>query len=212
MADENNLLAKPVENASVQTHECTSEATSFAGLVYYPWLKVRYGTGGRIFFTDCFMSLPVSKTNEGRWSLFCYDSEIGTVSEVLPPNVSNVCQVLAMLQFELSPDGKKVLLPIKYNRFVVYELGADSMDIPINDDEEFGEEEIPELTPTWKGNDKMSFLVSGKSHFLPESEVQEGQEEPKRNEIVILDRTNKQSSVLSESWPDEVMDKLKHDK
>ena len=158
------------------------------------------------------MSLPVSKTNEGRWSLFCYDSEIGTVSEVLPQKVSNNTQVLAMLQFELSPDGKKVLLPIKNNRFVIYELGTDSMNIPIEENEGFGEEEISELIPSWKGNDEISFLVSGESHFLPESEIQEGEEEPGRNEIVVLNRTDNQSRVLSESWPDEVMDKLKPDK
>jgi hypothetical protein len=211
VADENNLLAGPADNTSIQTHNCNSGASSCAGLIFYPWQKVRYGANGRIFFSTAAMSLPVSKINEGRWSLFCFDPGIGTVSDVLPQNVSNVCQVLAMLQFELSPDGRKVLLPIKYNRFVIYELGTDSMDIPIDEDEEFGEEEISELIPMWKGNNEISFLVSGKSHFLPEQEQRKNVEGQVRNEIIILDKTNNKSRILSSSWADEIIEDLESD-
>jgi hypothetical protein len=211
VADDNNLLASPADNTSIQAYDCNSVASSYAGLIFDPWQKVRYGANGRIFFSTAAMSLPVSKINEGRWSLFCFDPGIGTVSDVLPQNVSNICQSLAMLQFELSPDGKKVLLPIKYNRFVIYELGTDSMDIPIDEDEEFGEEDISEFIPMWKGNNEISFMVSGKSHFLPEQKDHENVEGQVRNEIIILDETNNQSRILSSSWPDEIMDELKSD-
>ena len=210
VADDNDLLAKPANNSSIQTHDCKCGSTSYAGVIFYPWQKVRYGAGGRIFFSTGAMSLPMSKINEGRWSLFCYDPEIGTVSDVLPQDVSNVCQALAMLQFELSPDGNKVLLPIKNNRFVIYGLGSDDMEIPIEEDEGFGDDEISALIPMWKGNNEISFLVSGESHFLPEQQQQENVESQVRSEIVILGK-NDQSCILSSSWPDEVINELEPD-
>jgi hypothetical protein len=209
VADEdNNLLAEPAEDAVVQTYNCTGSETSYAGLIFYPWQKVRYGMDGRIFFSTCFMSLPMSEKDEGRWSLFCYDTKLGAVSDVLPQNVSNMGQIIAMLQFELSPDGNKVLLPIKNNRFVIYEPSTGSTDIPMEEDEGFGDEEVSELIPMWKGNNEISFLVSGTNHFLPEPQ---DQNEPQRNEIIILNTADNQSRVLSRSWPDQIIEDIGND-
>jgi len=213
---DDNLLAESIEiekkeHGSVGTHKCTGQVTPLVGLIYYPWLKIQYGFGERIFFSSCVLPLPASKRDEPGWSLFCYDSVTGTVTDVLPQAVSNyTSQAVCMLQFDLSPDGKYVLLPIKNNRFLNYELGTtDSIEIPIEEDEGFGEEEISELTPSWKGNNEISFLVSNNSHFL--SKTKEGQGKPDRYEIVILRRTNGRSRVLSKNWPDEVMSNLEDD-
>ena len=210
VADANgSLLAKPStvpQQGSVQTHNCTSKTASLAGVIFYPWLKVQYGSGDRIFFSSCLLSLPLpaSERDELRWSLFCYDSVTGTVTDVLPLSVSYYTyQAVGMSQFDLSPDGKNVLLPIKNNRFVGYELGTDSMGIPIEEDEGFGEEDGLELAPSWKGNNQISFLVSENSHYL--AETKEGSDKPARKEIVILSRTDGQTWVLSESWPDEAI-------
>ncbi len=215
VADEgNNLLAKPVEpgdngNLSAETHQCTGGDSSYAGLIFYPWQKVRYGLDGRIFFSTCEMSLPMSEKEEGRWSLFCYDTRLGAVSEVLPQTISYNSQAVAMLQFDLSPDGSKVLIPIKNNRFVIYEPSTGSTKIPIEEEEGFGDEEVSEFLPVWKGNNEISFLVSGDSHFLTEPRLdQEGQ---KRNEIVILDMTNDQSRILSRNWSDEIIESIEND-
>lgn len=215
VADEgSNLLAEPVkpednDGVSAGTHQCTGKESSYAGLIFYPWQKVQYGLDGRIFFSTCEMSLPMSEKEEGRWSLFCYDNRLGAVSEVLPQTVSNMSQVVAMLQFELSPDGSKVLLPIKKNRFVIYKPSSGSTDIPIKEDEEFGDEEVSELVPAWKGNDEISFMVSGKSHFLPEQ-----QQDPKEtgpNQIIILNTTNDQSRILSQTWDEQIKENIGND-
>jgi hypothetical protein len=202
-----SLLAKPLavpQQGSVQTHNCTGKTASLAGVIFYPWLKVQYGSGDRIFFSSCLLSLPTSKRDNPRWSLFCYDSVIATVTDVLPLNVSNyTSQATAMAQFALSPDGKNVLLPIKNNRFLCYELGTDSMEIPIEENEVFGEEDGLELAPSWKGNDHVSFLVSENSHFLVETK--QGSDKPARKEMVILRKTDGQSWILSEGWPDEAI-------
>jgi len=211
--EENNLLAKPIEldkdeNGSVEMYKCNNDVSSLAGLVFYPWLKVRYGLGGRIFFSTCLMPLPMSTRDEPGWSLFCYDSVTGMVTNVLPQSVSvHTSQSLSMLQFELSPDGMKVLLPIRHNRLIDYEFGTDKAGMPIFDDEGFGEEELSALVPTFKGNNEISFLVSGDSHYFEEK--QRGK--PGRYEIIVLDRAALKGRVLSESWPDEIMNELKQD-
>ena len=209
--EENNLSAKPVEldkkeNGSVEMYECTGDISSLAGMVFYPWQKVRYGLDGRIFFSTCLMPLPMSKRAEPGWSLFCYDPVTGMVANVLPQSVSShTSQAMNMLQFELSPDGKKVLLPIKNNRLIDYEFGTDKVGLPIFDDEGFGEDEISALVPTFKGNNEISFLVSGKSHYFDETQ----RENPDRYEIIVLDRAALKGRILSKSWPDEIMDNLK---
>ena len=199
------LFATPVapsDQGSACTHECTGQTASFAGAVFYPWLKVRYGAGGRIFFSSCLLPLPTGKKDEPRWSLFCYDSLTAAVADVLPSGVSNYTgQAIMMSQFALSPDGKNVLLPIKNNRFICYALGTDSIEFPIKEDEGFGEENAAELLPSWKGNDEISFLVSENSHFLPKAE--EGvAASPKQ--IIVLKKSDGTSRVLSKKWPGQV--------
>lgn len=210
-SEENKLLAEPIEldkkeSGSVEMYKCTSNVSSMAGLVFYPWLKVRYGPEGRVFFSTCSMPLPISKNEEPGWSLFCYDTVTGMVTNVLPLSASNyTSQAMNMLQFELSPDGKKVLLPIKNNRLIDYEFGTDKVGLPIFEDEGFGEEEISTLVPTFKGNNEISFLVSGKSHYFAESQ----REESDRYEIIVLNRSALKGRIISGDWPDELMDNLK---
>jgi len=205
VADANgSLLAEPTqlpEHGSAGTHHCTSKAAELVGALFYPWSKVQYGPDNRIFFSSFALPLPTSTRDEARCSLFCYDPVIATVTDVLPLSVSGHIsrQVFSISQFALSPDGKYVLLPLKHNRFIIYTLGTDSMEIPIPEEEGFGEEELPEMPPSWKSSNDISFLVSENSHFLPKAK--DGQEKPARKQIVIFNRTNKQSWILSENWP-----------
>ena len=201
-----SLLAKPMdipEHGSAGTHRSTSKTDELAGTVFYPWFKVEYGRDNRIFFSGFDLPLPVSKRDEPGCSVFCYDPVTGTVVDVLPLSVSSYTsqQIFSISLFSLSPDGRRVLLPIEHNRFIVYTLGTDSMEIPIPEEEGFGEEEIPTLAPSWKGNNEFSFLVSGKSKFLPEPKGGEDQDD--REQIVVLG-TDGKSWILSENWPDEL--------
>lgn len=201
------LLAEPAdlpEHGSAGTHRCTGNRAEFAGTIFSPWQKVEYGPDNRVFFSSYDLPLPVSKRDEPGCSLFCYDPVTGAVTDVLPLSVSIYTsqQVFGLSQFALSPDGKYVLLPIKHNRFIAYALGTNTVEFPIPEEEGFGEEELPELAPSWKGNSDISFLVSGKSKFL--SKPNEGQEQADRREIVVLGADDK-SWVLSENWPEEMM-------
>ncbi|HUT47595.1 MAG TPA: hypothetical protein VMX36_15035 [Sedimentisphaerales bacterium] len=211
VADANgSLLTNPMDipdHGSAGTHRCTGKTAELAGTVFYPWFKVEYGLDNRIFFSSFDLPLPASKRDEAGCSLFCYDPVTATVADVLPLSVSNHTsqQVLSISLFSLSPDGKRVLLPIEHNRFIVYTLGTDSMEIPVREEDGFGEEEIPELPPSWKGNNEFSCLVSGKSIFLS-FEPQEGRDKADRREIVVLGKDGKtwKAWILSWNWPAEM--------
>jgi len=206
VADANGNLLVESAHDSAGSDRFTGKTAELAGTMFLPWLKVEYGIGHRIFFSSAALSLPVNKKDEAKCSLFCYDPVTGTVSDVLPLSVSihTSQQILNLSQFSLSPDGKKVLLPVKYNRFIVYALGTDSMDIPIREEEGFGEEELSELAPSWKGNNEFSCLVAGKSTFLPKPK--DDQDEADRREIVVLgkDGNTLKAWILSHDWPDEM--------
>ncbi|MHC4758535.1 MAG: hypothetical protein ACYTE8_07745 [Planctomycetota bacterium] len=217
VADDNNkLLAEAVKTereSYTRTHNCTGSTKDLAGVIYYPWLSVKYGPDDRLFFTTVEWSLPSSKMDEGRWSLYCYDPVTTSVVDVLPPDVAAYTnQNFSISAFELSPDSKKVLLPIKNNRFIGYELGTGSMALPIEEDEGFGEEDVIELAPAFKGNIAISFMISGESHFLPKIKEatqddpnlpdQQQQESPRREIIIVNDDGS--HWILSETWPDEL--------
>ena len=196
------LLAEATElgeRGSAGTHKCTGKTLELAGIIFNPWLKVVYGAGGRLFFSSAILTLPTSTGDEPRWSLFCYDPVTATISDVLPASVSSYAsEAVEMLMFSMSPDGKNVLLPTKDNRFIRYTLGTDSMEVPIGEDEGYGDENVSAFLTAWKGNDEISCMVSEKSRFLTKDK-----EEPhKRKEVVILGADCKFRRVLSESWPE----------
>lgn len=203
VADANdNLLVKSIElgeKGSAGTHHCTGGISGLAGMIFNPWLKAVYGPGDRLFFSGAQLSLPTSTKDEPKWSLFCYDPVTATVTDVLSASVSNYTgEAMGMAQFDLSADGKKVLLPMNKNRFLIYRFGDGSTIFPIEESEEFGEENVSALFPAWKGNDEISCMVSEDSRFLTKDK-----EEPhKRKEIVILGADGKLRRVLSENWPD----------
>jgi hypothetical protein len=201
IADANGSLLSESEQGSIGTHISQGKQTDLAGVMFHPFMKVQYGASGRIFFSSHAMRLPASTMdNEPMWSVFCYDNVTGGVSDVLPRNVSgDLGGNNAMGYFAISPDEKKMLLPMMKHRFMIYELRKSSASSPIAESEEFGDSEW-DIMPAWKGNDEMSCLVSENSHFL----TKEGQEKHNRKEIVILGADGKLRRVLSENWPDDI--------
>lgn len=199
------LQAGPVavgERGSAWTHQCGGRVTQHVGILFYPWLKVEYGAGGRLFFASAVLTLPASTRDDPRWTLFCYDPVTATIADVLPTSVSSyTSDAVDVLMFDLSPDGKNVILPTRHNRFIRYTLGKDSMKIPIGEDEEYGEENASAYLSVWKGNGEISYLASEKSRFLRK----EGEEKHRRKEFVILGADGEFRRALSESWPDRLL-------
>lgn len=174
-------------------HRCTGPARQLVGTLFEPLMKVQYGVGGRLFFSSASGRIPTSDLDEPKYLLFCYDSVTGAVADVLPAEASSyVGQTVNF--FSLSPDGRRVLLPMAKNRFALYELGSKSVIVPITEAEQFGED-LPEFLPSWKGNDAVSCLVAQNSHFLTDE-----QRARQRKEIVVLDAAGDLQSVLSADW------------
>jgi hypothetical protein len=183
----------------LERHHCTGETKQLAGTLFDPLVKVAYGVGERLFFSSASGRIPTSDLDEPKYMLFCYDFVTGTVVEVLPSEVAAyIGQALNF--FSLSPDGRRVLLPMPNNRFAIYELGTKSPEVPILETEQFGED-LPKFLPSWKGNDRVSCLVSEESRFLTSDEEQPHP----RKEVIMLDATGKYQSTLSADWPDDAI-------
>jgi hypothetical protein len=162
-------------------------------------MKVQYGRDGRLFFSSPAGKIPTSSLEEPTYSLFCYDFTTGTVVDVLPASVSGLVGEMVSF-FALSPDGTKVLLPMAKHRFAVYTLSDETPVIPIEEEDEFGDD-IPDMLPSWKSNTEISCLVSSSSRFRGDSA--QGQED--RHEIVVLNADGSFVTHLSADWPDDVM-------
>lgn len=195
--EDGKLLAQPApscEEGTVHTHVCTGHTEGHAGVLFYPWTKVEYGPSGRIFFSSALLSLPSVQRDEPGWSLFCYDSVTGSITDVLSPELSAyTSETMNVCQFTLSPDRKRVLLPIKKNRFMCYKLGSKSAEFSIEESEGFGDDNGLELAPAWKGNEQISCLVSENSQYL-------GKEKTGRKEIAVLGLDGALRQILSQKW------------
>lgn len=200
------LIVEPADSereTSFATHVCTGSEKELAGVLYCSWMAVQYADDSRIFFSTAKMSLPTSKIDEERNSLFCCDTLTGTVSEIIPETALDFAQGNCHL-FALSRDCRKILLPGNKNTLGIYALGqdSDSSKILISEKESFGDDSPPGLVAQWKGQDRISCLVAENSHYLADDpNATRG-----RKEVVILDTDGKLVQILSKDWPDKLLD------
>jgi hypothetical protein len=199
------LLASLDSNDLLQRYTCTGTAMELAGVLYHPWMHVSYTGENRIFFASTKMSLPSSKLDEEKTTIFCCDTLTGAISEIVPQIVLDYAQGNLYL-FALSSDSRKILLHGKKNTLGIYALGGDLnlSKLLIDDNEGFGKGDNPplNLVAQWKGPDRVSCLVSEKSHFL----TNDPNTPARRKEIVILDANGNLQQILSKDWPDELLD------
>lgn len=204
------LLSKTVD-PTTQTSICASVSTGqtkqFAGTLFQQVMRVRYGLDGRVLFSSATASIPTTDLDEPRISLFCYDRLTGTVTDILPSALRNLASP-NINYFRLSPNGKRLLVPLQYNRFAIYELGSNDVTFPIEADEGFGADDLPDFLPAWKGNDEITCMVSETSHFLTGTDGRAHH----RKEIVVLGTDGQLRKVLSKDWPDEVIPEATQDK
>ncbi|MBN1804331.1 MAG: hypothetical protein JW837_03695 [Sedimentisphaerales bacterium] len=206
VADVNGtLLAEAVTSQDDDyfgSHNCDAKTKDLAGIAFIPWYKAQYGLGNRVYFASVIMSIPSTMHEDGRISLFCYDPATSTIANLLPAEVSQYSPE-TLYMFEVSPDGKKILIPASDNRLALYELGQENPVTIIKEEEGFGDD-IPVFNPAWKGNNEISYLVSGQNSFLPAADANESG----RKEMVIFGDDGSLHQVLSKSWPDELMKKF----
>ena len=83
---------KPDSNDSTAIYVCTGAATELAGVLYHPWMHVSYARDNRIFFASAKMSLPSSKLDEEKTTIFCCDTLTGAISEIVHQIVLDVAE------------------------------------------------------------------------------------------------------------------------
>ena len=180
-----------------------SPSKEYAGVIYNSWMSVAYARDSRIFFSSTKMNLPSSKIDTEKGSVFCSDMLTGTVSDILPQIALDFTQGNYYM-FQLSGDGRKILLPGNKNTLGIYALGPDldSSKMIVDTNESFGDDSPPKLIAEWKGSNQFSCLVSEKSRYL----TADPNTPHRRKEIVILDTEGKLVKILSKDWPDELLD------
>ena len=183
--------------ATVSTRRSTGATRQFAGTLFQPYMSVAYGPEGRVLFSSATVTIPTSDLDEPRNSLFCYDRLTGTVTDILPAALRSQASE-SIHYFRLSPNGKRLLVPLESNRFAICELGSRQVQYPLSVEEGFGDDDIPDFLPSWKGNDRVTCLVPETSHFLtgPDGKPHH------RREIVVIDTNGQLLEVLSKDWPD----------
>ncbi len=187
----------PIEDDTVCTRRSAGAAKQFAGTLFQPFMNVQYGLEGRVLFSSATATIPTTDLEEPRSSLFCYDRLTGTVTDILPSALRNQTSE-NVNYFCLSPDGRRLLVPLESNRFAICELGSKQVQYPLSAEEGFGDDDIPDLLPSWKGNDQITCLVPETSHFLTGADGKPRH----RREIVVIDTTGHLLRVLSTDWPD----------
>lgn len=209
LGDDGVALDKPVEASngeSIGTSQATQAGRQLAGTLFQPTMHVEYGLDGRMILSSAAAAIPTTELDEPDYSLFCYDRLTGTVTNILPGALrSQASQTMNF--FRLSPDGRRLLVPLRHNRFAVYELGSNDAIFPCGQDEGFGMDDMPDFVPAWKGNDRITALVSENSHLLGDNE-----EPARRKEIVLIDTQGHLKSVLSRDWPDDAIPRDMQDK
>lgn len=190
----------PAAGATICARRSVGATKQFAGTLFQPYMSVAYGPDGRVLFSSATVTIPTGELDEPRNSLFCYDRLTGTVTDILPSGLRN--QVSESIHyFRLSPDRKRLLVPLESNRFAICQLGATDVKYPLSVEEGFGDDDIPDFLPSWKGNDRITCLVSETSHFL----TGPGGKPHHRQEIVVIDTNGQLLEVLSKDWPDEAV-------
>jgi len=194
-------LEHPDGNDSPAIYVCTGDATELAGVLYRPWMHVYYARQDRIFFASAKMSLPSSKLDQEKQTIFCLDLFTSAISEITP-HTPELWQENLYL-FALSGDSRKILVPGNKNTLALYALGPDldKTKVIVDTNESFGDDSPPKLVSQWKGPNQLSCLVSEKSRYL----TVDPNTPHRRKEIVILDTEGKLVKILSKDWPDELL-------
>lgn len=201
--DQGVLMIEGVQEAEegcIASSRSTGQAKQLAGTLFQPLMHVQYGLDGRMLFSSAAVAIPTTELEEPDYSVFCYDRVTGTVTDVLPSVIRNRASQ-NMNFFSLSPDGRRLLVPLQYNHFAIYELGSNEAIFPCEGDEGFGMDEMPDFVPSWKGNDQIVCMVSENGHFLADDDGRAHH----RKEVVVLGTDGQLREILSSRWPDEAI-------
>ncbi|MBI5381086.1 MAG: hypothetical protein HZA31_04230 [Opitutae bacterium] len=170
------------------------EVKYLAGWIFSASARVRCLRDGRILFNAAEISLPIAAADYGeqREQLFALDpARQATLVRMIPrKREENLPQSLAF--YEPSPDERQVLLGWFDGTVALLTLATgevDEVQKGVKDDGLQGQ-------PVWRTNGEFS--------YTRRSKAPDGQK-PVRDAEVVLRRADKSETVLSTSWPDELV-------
>jgi len=162
-----SLLAKPAEAGADADFVASAEPAQRAGVVFNGLAAAAYLPSGRLLFTSVKGRLPMSVVEgELHASIFVYDDVTRTVADILPPAVSG--RMGGQAHVDLSPDGKRVLIPLGTEGFLVYTIGETEAQTPLP---EGASPEANAAPPAWVGPDHVACWVNASSSLLAGTEA-----------------------------------------
>jgi len=162
-----SLLAKAAPEGGDADFVASAEPVQRAGVVYNGNTTVAYLASGRLLLATAKVSLPMSLVaGDLAGSLFAYDEVTGGLADILPASAS--ARISGQGYFELSPDGKRVLIPLGKEGFLVYTIGETEAQAPLP---EGASAESAAGPPVWKGRDHVACWVNASSSLLVGTEA-----------------------------------------
>jgi len=159
-----------------------------AGLLFQQFLTVRWLKDGRLLFSSYETSLPATTRDmPQQWTLFAIDPRMSASAlRVLPRDFDFQLQK-ELPWFDLSPDGRRVLLPGTAGHIATYDLTtAESHEIVADNDPDGDLRTLP----VWRNNDEACVAVPPGSPMGTASRCE-----------IILWKDPKQARMLSKNWP-----------
>ncbi len=185
--DDLRLGTLSVSKAFEADGKFSSDTTTvtLAGLIFHDSNRVRCLRDGRVIFNAAEFHLPISaKDRDARDGFFVVDPATDTVTRLFPrERLAALPQSLA--SFELSPDDKQILVSDDNGKVWLLTLADQRVELVA---EGFGKEDS--VAPAWR--------LPGEFTFRKQT--------AQRAELVL--RRGSTETVLSRTWPDEVLEKL----
>lgn len=164
-----------------------------AGILFNQLCAVRWLKDGRIIFSSYEVKLPATTRDmPQQWRLFVLDPRMsGSAIRVIPHDFNLELMKEAPL-FEISPDGRRVLLPAPAGRVVLFDLyTADATELDTAQDPDGNLRSIP----VWRGDSEACFVVPPGSPMGS----------PERSEVVLWKDANTWKCI-SKTWPKAAVD------
>ncbi|HQE43661.1 MAG TPA: hypothetical protein PLM77_10725 [Phycisphaerae bacterium] len=162
------------------------------GLMFWSRMKVRCLVDGRVLFSTCEVSLPVTTVEMPQQiGLFVIDPDRQpTVSRILPRTAAADLEGLSLGEFELSPDGRRLVATDASSGVSVLTLATGQVDVVIPSE---GTDNLPSM-PAWRTAEELTVMVPAKAQYGS----------PDRPEVLrfAVGRDIRFSGSISRDWPD----------
>jgi len=188
------ISRRTVRNAQGAILESPSQAVDLGVVIFGDTLRVRCLPDGRILFAAAEGALPsVNSDFSNRLTLFFLDPrQAGSISRIIPRSADERLPDRADL-FEVSPDGKYAAVPGDKGRISRVTLATGEI-VAIVDKDGTGD---LHTIPAWRNSQQLCLIAPAGSGYTSS----------RRDEVILW--SEGQASIVSQNWPDKVLEAIK---